>query len=75
MKVILFEIGNFPIRSYGLIVVLAILLATGVAYYLARNTKYQKHISDMVLTLSLDQSLVLAFGTFFSFNGNITAPI
>ncbi|WP_170007213.1 prolipoprotein diacylglyceryl transferase [Bacillus fonticola] len=47
MRVILFEIGDFPIRSYGLIVALAILLGLGVSYYLARGTKYQKHIIDV----------------------------
>lgn len=36
MKVILFHIGDFPVRSYGIIVALAILLAIGVALYLAK---------------------------------------
>lgn len=49
MKVILFHIGDFPVRSYGLIVGLAILLAIGVAYYSAKETKYQKHIMDLSL--------------------------
>ena len=37
MKVILFSIGGIEIRSYGVIVALAILLAIGVAYYLSRG--------------------------------------
>lgn len=49
MKVILFYIGDFPIRSYGLIVALAVLLAIGVAFYLAKGTKYRQHIVDMSL--------------------------
>lgn len=49
MRVILFEIGGFPIRSYGLVVALAIILATGMAYYLARGTRYQKHILDLIV--------------------------
>jgi phosphatidylglycerol---prolipoprotein diacylglyceryl transferase len=48
MKVILFTIGDFPVRSYGLVVALAVLLALGMAHFLARNTPYQKHISNMV---------------------------
>ncbi|HJV46215.1 MAG TPA: prolipoprotein diacylglyceryl transferase [Bacillota bacterium] len=47
MRVILFHIGNFPVRAYGLIVAIAILLAIGVAYSLAKGTKYQKHITDL----------------------------
>ncbi|MED4041066.1 prolipoprotein diacylglyceryl transferase [Niallia taxi] len=49
MRVILFEIGNFPVRSYGVIVVLAILLGMGVTYYLSKGTKYQKHVVDITL--------------------------
>lgn len=48
MRVVLFEIAGFSIRSYGLIVGLAILLAIGVAYYLAKGTIYQRHILDLV---------------------------
>ncbi|MFX3637327.1 MAG: prolipoprotein diacylglyceryl transferase [Candidatus Pristimantibacillus sp.] len=48
MKVILFTIGEFPIRSYGIIVALAVLLAMGIAHFLTRNTIYQKHISSMM---------------------------
>lgn len=47
MRVILFEIGNFPVRSYGLVVALAILLGMGVTYYLSKGTKYQKHVIDI----------------------------
>ncbi|MED4779022.1 prolipoprotein diacylglyceryl transferase, partial [Bacillus atrophaeus] len=49
MRVVLFEIGNFPIRSYGLVIVLAILLGMGVTYYLSKETKYQKHVIDITL--------------------------
>lgn len=48
MKVILFYIGDFPIRSYGLVVALAVLLAAGIAYYLARGTLYQRHIPNVI---------------------------
>jgi phosphatidylglycerol---prolipoprotein diacylglyceryl transferase len=47
LRVILFHIGSFPIRSYGLIVAIAILLGLGVAYSLAKGTRYQKHVSDL----------------------------
>jgi phosphatidylglycerol:prolipoprotein diacylglycerol transferase len=49
MRVILFYIGDIPIRSYGAIVALAVLLGLGVAMYLARGTKYQKHIPNLVM--------------------------
>ncbi|MCH1642131.1 prolipoprotein diacylglyceryl transferase [Paenibacillus timonensis] len=48
MRVILFEIGGFSLRSYGVVVGLAVLLAVSVAYFLARGTQYQKHIYNLV---------------------------
>ncbi|UVI33447.1 prolipoprotein diacylglyceryl transferase [Paenibacillus spongiae] len=48
MRVILFTIGDFSIRSYGLIVALAVLLAIGAALFLARGTPYQKHIPNII---------------------------
>ena len=33
----LFFIGDFPIRAYGLVLSLSIILATGVAYFLAKQ--------------------------------------
>ncbi|MBN2981792.1 prolipoprotein diacylglyceryl transferase [Cohnella algarum] len=53
MKVILFTIGDFSVRSYGVVVALAILLAMGVAYYLTRGTHYQKHIPNMIVYVVL----------------------
>lgn len=49
MRVILFHIGDFPVRSYGLVVALAIVLAISIAYYLAKGTKYREHVLDMSL--------------------------
>ncbi|WP_227793583.1 prolipoprotein diacylglyceryl transferase [Paenibacillus guangzhouensis] len=49
MQVILFHIGNFPIRSYGLMIAVAIFLSSCVAYYLARGTVYRKHLSDLLI--------------------------
>lgn len=49
MRVTLFEIGNFAVGSYGVIVALAVLLALGVAYYLTKNTIYQVHLFDAFL--------------------------
>lgn len=48
MREILFTIGDFPVRSYGLIVALAVLLALGIAHFLAKGTPYQKHIPNLV---------------------------
>ncbi|MGG1614329.1 prolipoprotein diacylglyceryl transferase, partial [Paenibacillus phoenicis] len=53
MRVILFEIGGFSLRSYGVVVGLAVLLAVGMAYYLARGTQYQKHIFNLVFYVLL----------------------
>ena len=43
------EIGGFPIRSYGLIISLAIILATGTAYFFAKQDRrgWHTHIVDM----------------------------
>ncbi|WP_336788292.1 prolipoprotein diacylglyceryl transferase [Paenibacillus sp. MMO-177] len=49
VRVILFTIGDYSVRSYGLVVALAILLAMGVGYFLARGTLYQKHIPNMMI--------------------------
>ena len=45
----LFYMGDFPIRSYGLVLSLSIILATGVAYFLAKadGRGYEKHIVDL----------------------------
>lgn len=43
-------LGDYPVRSYGLVVVLAILLAVGIARYLARDTVYRDHISPFAVT-------------------------
>lgn len=44
----LFFIGNFPVRSYGLILCLSIILAVGTAYFLAKQDgRWYQHIPDM----------------------------
>ena len=45
----LFFIGDFPIRAYGLVISLSIILATGVAYFLAKadGRGYEKYIVDL----------------------------
>lgn len=44
----LFFIGDFPIRAYGLVLSLSIILATGVAYFLAKQDgRWHQHILDM----------------------------
>ena len=48
MHQFLFYIGDFPIRAYGLILSLSIVLATGVAYFLAKQDgRWHHHIVDM----------------------------
>ena len=44
----LFYIGDFPIRAYGLVLSLSIVLATGVAYFLAKQDgRWHEHVVDM----------------------------
>jgi len=42
-------IGDFPIRSYGLVISLSIILATGVGYFLAKSDGrgYEKYVVDI----------------------------
>lgn len=50
----LFFIGDFPIRAYGVVLVLSIVLATGVAYFLAKQDgRYHQHIPDLGLYCAL----------------------
>ncbi|GAA3400283.1 prolipoprotein diacylglyceryl transferase [Paenibacillus hodogayensis] len=48
MRVVLFTIGDFQVHSYGVVVALAVLLALGMARYLAEGTPYREHLSNMV---------------------------
>lgn len=44
----LFFVGDFPIRAYGLILSLSIILATGVAYFLTKQDgRWHNHIVDI----------------------------
>ncbi|MDR3348182.1 MAG: prolipoprotein diacylglyceryl transferase [Acidaminococcales bacterium] len=44
----LFHIGGFPVRSYGLVLCLSIILATGAAYFLAKQDgRWHGHVPDM----------------------------
>ena len=44
----LFFIGDFPIRMYGLVLCASIFLATGVAYYLAKQDgRWHEHVVDI----------------------------
>lgn len=50
MRVILFEIWGFPIRSYGLVVAIAILIGIGVTLYFARQSgKDQDQVYNLAL--------------------------
>ncbi|WP_088187882.1 prolipoprotein diacylglyceryl transferase [Desulfosporosinus sp. FKA] len=52
MRQIFFNIGSFSLRSYGIIVALALLLGLGVAYTLANNEKekdYRQYLIDIVI--------------------------
>lgn len=44
----LFFIGDFPVRMYGVVLSLSIVLATGVAYYFAKQDgRWHAHVVDM----------------------------
>ncbi|WP_407396578.1 prolipoprotein diacylglyceryl transferase [Anaerovibrio sp.] len=44
----LFYIGDFPIRAYGMVLSLSIILATGVGYFLAKQDgRYHNHVVDL----------------------------
>ena len=44
----LFFVGDFPIRAYGLVLSFSIILATGVAYFLAKQDgRWHEHIVDI----------------------------
>lgn len=48
MHQFLFYIGDFPIRAYGLVLSLSIILATGVGYFLAKQDgRYHEHVVDL----------------------------
>lgn len=49
MRTVLFSIGGYEVLSHGVISALAVLLAMGVAYFLAKDSIYEDHISNMVL--------------------------
>ncbi|MFF2480367.1 prolipoprotein diacylglyceryl transferase [Paenibacillus sp. NPDC058071] len=48
MRVVLFTIGHYEVHSYGVIVALAVLLAVGIARFLAEGTPYRDHILNMM---------------------------
>ncbi|MCR5177045.1 MAG: prolipoprotein diacylglyceryl transferase [Anaerovibrio sp.] len=48
MHQFLFYIGDFPIRAYGLVLSLSIILAAGVGYFLAKQDgRYHEHVVDL----------------------------
>ena len=53
MHPILFHVGSFPVRAYGLVILLAIFLATQVSITLARLTvkEYEQHIVPLVYSV------------------------
>ncbi len=69
MRVILFYIGSYPVRSYGLVVALSVLLAMGVAYFLARGSRYQKHIANLVFYVIIGGIVGARFWEVFFFQG------
>ncbi|MCK8486732.1 prolipoprotein diacylglyceryl transferase [Paenibacillus sp. MBLB2552] len=54
---------------------LAVLLAVGVAYFLARGTQYQKHIYNLVFYVLIGAILGARIWHVFFFNGDIIRNI
>lgn len=67
MHQILFEILGFPIRAYGTVIALAILLSLGVGIYFARGTKYQRHVTDMIVYVIIGALIGARFWHVFFF--------
>ncbi|MDQ0876584.1 phosphatidylglycerol:prolipoprotein diacylglycerol transferase [Paenibacillus sp. V4I3] len=68
MRVILFTIAGYPIRSYGLLVAIAIILGLGVAYYLAKGTKYREHLGNIVFYAVIGAIIGARFWQVFFFD-------
>ena len=68
MHQFLFYVGDFPIRSYGVILSLSIFLATGVGYFMAKadGRGYEKFIID-----TGSDCWARGFGTYFFSTGII----
>lgn len=49
MAQVLFTLGGYTQRSYGVIVALAILLGVGVAYFLTSDKEYREHLINVLL--------------------------
>lgn len=75
MKVILFTIGDFHVHSYGVVVAIAVLLALGIARYLAAGTPYREHITNMVPYLFVGAIVSARIWHVFFFNGTIIRSI
>lgn len=67
----LFFIGDFPIRAYGLVLSLSIILATGVAYFLAKQDgRWHNHIADLGIYCGLGGILGARLWDVFFFDWN-----
>lgn len=67
MKVILFTVGDFSVRSYGVVIALAIFLAMGVALFFTRGTSYQRHIPNMIVYVVISAILTARIWHVFFF--------
>ena len=70
----LFYIGDFPIRAYGVVISLSILLATGVGYFLAKTDGrgYENTSRTSASTAASQGFSARAFGTCSSLTGTTT---
>ena len=72
----LFFIGDFPIRMYGLMLCTAIFLATGTAYFLAKQDgRWHEHILDIGIYGGFAGSSAAGCGMFSSSTGITTVII
>ena len=70
----LFYIGDFPIRMYGLVLCMSIFLATGVAYFLAKQDgRWHQHVLDIGIYGALPGLSARACGMCFFSTGITTS--
>lgn len=72
----LFYIGDFPVRAYGLVLSLSIILASSVAYFLAKQDgRWHDHIPDMCIYSGMAGLLGARLWDVFSLTGAIISTI
>ena len=77
MHPILFHVGSFPVRAYGLVILLATFLATQVSITLARLTvkEYEQHLVPLVYSVVIGALIGARVWQVFSLHRLTILPI